>query len=202
MKTIRAIFIRGLLTLLPIALTFYILFTVIQIFENALGDVLRSFVPATSYVPGYGFILTLVLIFFFGLLLNNLITSSLWSAAEKKLMSIPFVKAVYSPLRDLMNLFSKSGQKDLKSVVLVDMKNGTKVLGLVTRDNFADLNIGSVDLGDRVAVYLPMSYGLGGFTVLVSRAQTQEIDIPVEKALQLAITGWVTTHAEGSDHHA
>ncbi|MBL7669212.1 MAG: DUF502 domain-containing protein [Bdellovibrionaceae bacterium] len=197
MKTIRAIFLRGLLTLLPIALTIYILSSVFSVFENMLGNVLRSFLPESSYIPGLGFVLALILIFFFGLLLNNLITNSLWSNAEKRFMSVPLIKAVYSPLRDLMNLFSTSGQKDLKSVVLVDMKNGAKVLGLVTRDNFTDLGIDRKHLDDRVAVYLPMSYGLGGFTLLIARHQLETVDIPVERALQLAITGWVTTHSEG-----
>lgn len=201
MKTIRAIFLKGLLTFLPIALTIYILSSVFSVFENMLGNVLRSLLPETAYIPGLGFILALVLIFFFGLLLNNLITSSIWSNAEKRLMSVPLIKAVYSPLRDLMNLFSTSGQKDLKSVVLVDMKNGAKVLGLVTRDNFSDLGIDSKHLDDRVAVYLPMSYGLGGFTLLISRQQLETVDIPVERALQLAITGWVTTHSEETKHH-
>ncbi len=201
MKTIRAIFLRGLLTLLPIALTIYILSGVFSVFENLLGNFLRQALPEAKYIPGLGFVLALVLIFSFGLLLNNLITSSLWSHAERHFMSVPLIKAVYSPLRDLMNLFSTSGQKDLKSVVLVDMKNGAKVLGLVTRDNFSDLGIDNKHLEDRVAVYLPMSYGLGGFTLLISRTQLETVNIPVEKALQLAITGWVTAHSEETQPH-
>ena len=202
MKSLRAIFLRGLLTLLPIAVTIYVLYTGVLIFENLLGNVLRSFIPATDYVPGYGFSLTIILIFVFGLLLNNMITATFWSHIEKKLISVPFIKAIYSPLRDLMNLFSIKGQKNLQGVVLVDFKNGIKILGLVTRDHFPDLGAASVKIEDRVAVYLPMSYGLGGFTLLVPKSQIEIVDIPVEKALQLAITGWVGTQTEGLEKNA
>jgi uncharacterized membrane protein len=70
MKTIRAIFLKGLLTLLPIALTIYILSSVFSVFENMLGNVLRSLLPESTYIPGLGFILALILIFF------------LWAAAK------------------------------------------------------------------------------------------------------------------------
>lgn len=196
MKTLQSIFFRGLLTLLPIAVTIYILYAGVLIFENVLGSILRSVMPAANYVPGYGFLMTIILIFIFGLFLNNLITATFWKNVERKLISVPLIKIVYSPLRDLMNLFSKSGRNNLKSVVLVDFNNGSKVLGLITRENFNDLSLPKELIDGRVAVYMPMSYGLGGFTILVQKSQLQPVDIPVEKALQLAITGWVSTHSE------
>lgn len=199
LNRIRSIFVKGLLTLLPITLTFYILYNVILLFENALGHVLRGLLPENSYVPGLGLILTLALIFVFGLLLNNFITYNFWSNLEKRLLSVPLIKAVYSPLRDLMNLFSNSDQQGgLQSVVLVSLQGGPKMIGLVTREVFHDLAIPKSSLEGRVAVYLPMSYGLGGFTVLLPRESLEKIDLPIEKALQLAITGWVKTPSQAN----
>jgi uncharacterized membrane protein len=190
LKAFRQIFLKGLFTFLPIAVTIYILYAGIVIMESMLGTTFQRLFPSL-YVPGVGFLLTIVFIFLLGLLLNNLLTASFFGNVERQLMKVPFIKAIYSPLKDLMNLFSQNGAKDLKSVVLVEIGNGDiKALGLVTRDNFRDLNVGE-HLNDRVAVFIPFSYGLGGYTLLVHRSKITEIDMSTEKAMSLAITGWV-----------
>lgn len=189
MQSFNKIFFRGLLTLLPITVTIYILYSAIIILENFLGSVLRQIWP--GYIPGIGLILTLVLIFLFGLLLNNLIAVRFVSWLERRLASVPFIQAIYSPLRDLMNLFSKKDTNSKQSVVLVKVgESGAFAMGLVTRENFSDLPI-EKQATDRVAVYFPFSYGLGGYTFLVPRESVTEINIPIEKAMSLAITGWV-----------
>jgi uncharacterized membrane protein len=109
---------------------------------------------------------------------------------EVKLKTIPFFKAIYSPLRDLMNLFSKSDSSTMKSVVLVNISPGIKTLGVITREDFTDMPA-ALKNSDKVAVYCPWSYGMGGFTLLVSRNQIESIDLPIDKAMSLAITGWV-----------
>jgi uncharacterized membrane protein len=189
-KNLRQIFLKGLFTFLPMAVTIYILYAGIVIMEGMLGTTLQRLFP-DFYIPGFGFLLTIVFIFVLGFLLNNLITASFFGVLEKVLLRVPFIKAIYSPLKDLMNLFSHTGAKELKSTVLVDMGDGSvKFLGLVTRDDFNDLTVAPLML-NRVAVFIPFSYGLGGYTVLVDRAKITEIDMPAEKAMSLAITGWV-----------
>ena len=191
------IFFRGLITLLPIAVTIYVIYSAIIILDGFLGSAVHLLLPEKLYFPGLGFILILVLIYIFGLLLNNFVTGRIFVILEKRLTEVPFFKAIYAPLRDLMNLFSKSGNNHLGSVVLVKMgESHAQALGLITRENFQDLKLdGHGD--DKVAVYFPLSYGMGGFTFLIPRNQITEVDMPVEKAMSLAITGWVK--AEG--HH-
>ncbi len=189
MKTINKIFFRGLITLLPIAVTIYILYSAVIILENLLGGLLSRILP--TYVPGLGLLMILIVIFLFGLLLNNFITAKFLTDFERHLSEVPFIKAIYPPLRDLMNLFSKGNGNGMKSVVLVDM-GPVKAMGLITRENLYDLAL-PADASHRVAVYIPLSYGLGGFTFLVARDKIQKVDIPIEKAMSLAITGWVKT---------
>lgn len=202
MKQLQKIFLQGLVTFLPIALTIYIVYAGVSIVDSFLGDSLRQILPI--YIPGLGFLLTVLLIFILGLLLNNLITNGIFQKLEQKLTQVPLIKAVYSPLRDLMNLFSKGGgPSGLQKVVFVDMGgNGIRAMGLVTRENFNDLPAIEQNAGDRVAVYIPMSYGLGGFTLMIPRANLTPIDIPIEKAMSLAITGWVKADNKhgGSGH--
>lgn len=196
MKKIKVIFLSGLVSFLPLALTIYIVYAGVNIVENLLGQFLRRLLPEDAYFPGYGFLATVILIFVIGLLLNNLVTAALIQRIQEKLTEIPFVKVVYSPLRDLMNLFSKGqNQNALKKVVLVSINPHISVLGLVTREDFSDLQLKFSIASEKIAVYMPMSYGLGGYTLLIDKSQVQPVDLPVEKAMSLALTGWIKTES-------
>ncbi|WP_413575063.1 DUF502 domain-containing protein [Bdellovibrio sp. HCB290] len=200
MKHLQKIFLQGLVTFLPIALTIYIIYAGVSIVDSILGDTLRQFMPV--YIPGFGFLLTILLIFFLGFLLNNLLAAGLFHKLEQKLTQVPLIKAVYSPLRDLMNMFSKGGGPGggMQTVVLVDINdNGIRAMGLVTREHFTDIPAINAQATDKVSVYIPMSYGLGGFTLLVPRNRITPIDIPIEKAMSLAITGWVKAEKHEGD---
>jgi uncharacterized membrane protein len=194
MRAFNKIFFRGLITLLPIAITIYIVYSAVVILENLLGSLLRQVLP--EYIPGLGLLLTLILIFLFGLLLNNLLTARILSLLEARLVQVPFIKAIYSPLRDLMNLFNRGDAGEMKSVVLVKIGNtGAMAMGVVTRENFRDLPFTN-DMTDKVAVYFPFSYGLGGYTLLVPRHLITPVNLPIERAMSLAITGWVKADAQ------
>jgi uncharacterized membrane protein len=191
---IKKIFISGLITFLPLAVTVYILLACLSLIENILGRFIQSVLPEGYYLPGYGFIATLMMIFIFGLLVNNLITATIMKKLQAKLTEIPIIKAVYSPLRDLINLFSKSqnGHSPQK-VVLVKMSEHVQAIGLVTREDFADLEIKHDLIHQSIAVLFPMSYGLGGYTLLIHKSAIQVLDMSVEKAMSLAVTGWIKT---------
>jgi uncharacterized membrane protein len=196
MQRLSKVFFRGLFTLLPLGLTLYIVYQALTILENFLGGILRSFM-GTTYIPGLGFLGALGIIFAFGLMLSNYITQRFFKSIENYLNQIPFVKAIYSPLRDLMNLFSKRGDGQMKAVVMIKVGDANLV-GLVTRDNFSDLPLGKAGEG-KIAVYVPFSYALGGYTFLVPKSSVTEVDIPIEKAMSLAITGWVKTESENQN---
>lgn len=192
MQNLRNIFFRGLVTFLPIAITIYILYAGVLIVDNLLGSAIRWLIPQT-YIPGLGFIITIALVFILGLLLNNLVVGEFLKSAERKFLGVPLVRTVYGPLRDLMNLFSNKGEKQMKSVVLVDLNGdgAVKALGLVTRESFYDLQELGHHTDNRVIVYIPWSYGVGGLTFMIPRSRLTPVDIPVDRALTLALTAWV-----------
>lgn len=196
MHQLRSIFFRGLLTFLPVAVTIYILYAGVLIVDDLLGGLIRRVLPET-YIPGLGFLLTIILIFILGLLLNTLVIGGFWNSIERRLQAVPLVKAVYGPLRDLMNLFSNKSRGDMKAVVLVDLGGtGMQALGLVTRESFRDLETMKGHTEGKVTVYIPWSYGLGGLTFLVPRSRIQPVDLPVDRALSLALTAWVKANDE------
>lgn len=193
MNAISRIFAKGLLTILPITITIYLVAWLINTLENGFATPVKRFLPESAYIPGLGLILSLAFIFFIGLLVNNLIANQVLSRVESSLKRIPLVKAIYSPLKDVMNLFAGDNQAG-KRTVLVTVAPGVRVLGLVTRDDFSDL--GNIVGDTEVAVFIPFSYAMGGYTIIAVKSQLTEVDISAEKAMQLSLTAWVKSRPQ------
>ncbi len=189
MTVIYRIFLKGLLTILPFTVTIYLLVWIATRAEQAFSEPLRTWLPEPLYFPGSGLLLVIVLIFLVGLIVNNYLAARLWSWVEQTLQKVPFIKTIYNPLRDVMNLFSQDSDQLSKRVVLVDL-GSISMLGLVTREVFDDFTPGTIPDG-LASVFIPYSYAVGGFTVLVQRSRLREINIGPERAMQLAITAWI-----------
>lgn len=186
MKKINQTFFRGLIVVLPITLTFYLLYWASAKAEGLFGSVVLWAVGQEFYWPGTGIVLTLLFIFLVGLLAHGYLTGRIFSWFMKKLEEFPLIKVIYNPLKDLMALLpGRSDRETHQSVVLVEY-GGVKVMGLVTRDHLEELP--GVHL---ISVYVPFSYMLGGLTLLVDPAKVQKIDIPVDQAIKLQVTAWI-----------
>jgi uncharacterized membrane protein len=191
MKLINQLFFKGLIVVMPVTLTIYLLVVISTKAESLFGSLIKDFLGPQLYIPGSGIVLTIAAIIGVGILVSNFITGSIIKWGISKFEKVPFIKAIYNPLRDLMSLFAGGGEDKMKKVVMVNFeKLGFRSLALVTRDEFSDLPKGTV-ADDHIAVYVPMSYMLGGFTAIVPRSNVVEVDIPVEQAIKLAITGWI-----------
>jgi uncharacterized membrane protein len=190
MAFLSRVFIKGLITLLPITLTIALVIWIVSKAEWAFGEPLRDLLPPTFYFPGAGVAFALILIFLAGLAVNNYLTNQFVGWLESRVARVPIIKSIYAPIRDVTQMFSKNEKGQNQRVVMVKLANGIETMGLITREKFGDLPPGTID-PDHVAVFLPFSYGVGGFTVIVSKSSLRETSLPAEKALQLSITGWV-----------
>ncbi|MHC5079539.1 MAG: DUF502 domain-containing protein [Planctomycetota bacterium] len=192
MKLLGRIFAKGLLAVLPLGVTVGVLVWMGSMLETAAGKILTLAMGSEYYREGMGLVAGLVLIFLLGLLLNAWIVRKLWSTAESLVDRLPFVKILYGSVRDLMKYFGADGKKDFGQTVLVTVADGTKVLGIVTRksmEGFHEAFGGSQVL----AVYLPMSYQVGGYTVLVPRSAVEFVDMDFEEAMRFAVTAGVSS---------
>lgn len=191
MKLFNKLFWKGLIVVMPITITIYVLLVVLTKAEGIFGKLIKDHLGASLYIPGSGILLTIGLMVLVGILVSNFITGSVIKFFIHKFEKFPVVRAIYNPLRDLLSLFSGGGPDSMKKVVLVNFeKLGFQAIGLVTREEFEDLPEGII-ASEKIAVYIPMSYMLGGFTTIIDRSQVQEVDMPVEQAIKLAITGWI-----------
>ncbi|MDP7320205.1 MAG: DUF502 domain-containing protein [Bacteriovoracaceae bacterium] len=191
MGLINRLFWKGIIVVLPVTLTIYLVLVILNKAESLFGNFIKGLIGAHYYIPGLGILVTVVLMIVVGILVSNFITGSVIRFFIFQFEKVPFFKAIYSPLRDLMSLFGGNAQNQMKKVVMVDFeKLGFRTIGLVTREEFDDLPSNTV-ANDTIAVYIPMSYMLGGFTAIMPRSAVVEVDIPVERAIKLAITGWI-----------
>ena len=120
---------------------------------------------------------------------------------ERLLYRLPLIKSIYGAFRDLLSFVAAPRDKALQQVVAVRIgETDMRLLGFVTRDNLQDLPKGLAE-EDAAAVYLPMSYQIGGYTVLVPRSALQPVEMSLEDAMRFAVTAGLST-AGGGDTKA
>lgn len=180
-------FLSGLAVVLPIVVTIAVLAWLVNATEATLGAIVRLVLPDNLYQPGLGLLVSLVLVFAVGVLMEAVYFRRLMNWFEELLNRIPLVKTVYSAVRDLMSLFSKAGAKKFSKVVMVNFP-GTEagMIGFVTIEDFTGLPLKPA--ADAVAVYLPMSYTIGGYTAFLPRAWLTPLDMTLEEAMRFVVT--------------
>jgi uncharacterized membrane protein len=194
---VTTLFLKGLAAVLPITVTLYVLYWLGSTAESLLGRGLKMLIPGSLYWPGMGVVAGLALVFAIGALMNAWLFRKVFRWGERLLERIPLVKALYGSVRDLMGFFSGSDKKTMRKAVTVAVGNTPlRLIGFITREDFGDLPAGIGD-DDTVAVYLPMSYQIGGFTTLVPRSAVQPIDMSIEQAMRFAVTAGMSEVQRG-----
>jgi uncharacterized membrane protein len=189
MRHLNQIFLKGLIVVLPITLTFNLLFWASVKVESLFGSTLAWLLGQEMYIPGLGILVTIALIFLVGLLVTNYFTGRIFNWFTNLLERVPLIKVIYNPLKDLMALIpgGSSTKSKPQRVVLVPLPGmGVEALGLVTREELEELPGRNL-----VSVYIPLSYMLGGITVLIEREKVKKVDMPVDQALKLSVTAWI-----------
>ena len=180
------IFLTGLLTVLPIVVTLYFTVWMLTVLERFFGKQVLFLIPDEWYRTGMGLAVAIIVVFLVGVLMHAILFRRLFGWAEKLFLEIPLVRSVYAAMRDLLGLFAQHKEPSLQ-VVSLELPGNLRVLGFVTRADFADAPAGIARPGE-VAVYLPMSYQVGGYTVLVPKSACKPIDMSREEAMKFILT--------------
>ncbi len=196
MKQISKTFLKGLIAVVPITITLYLLYWLAVTAELVLGNIFKVFLPNNWYIKGLGFVSGLAVVFFVGGFLESETIHRLFRKAEQYVIQIPVVKSIYTAIRDLISIFASEPGKELRQVVLVDVPaNGGKQIGFITRSDFSGFS-DPLNADGQVAVYLPFSYQIGGFTVIMRRTSVVPLDMSVEDALRFVTTAGVVGHTK------
>lgn len=193
MKRLSQYFLRGLIAILPVGVTLYLLYALV-LWSESLAKRLVSPLIGDFYVPGLGLILATCIIVLTGFVISRKATSRLLSWVELPFTNIPVIKSIYNSLKSFADYFSPHHEDHTPQQVVVFRLPGhdAEMVGLVTRNHLAGLPDGFTQ-GDRVAVYLPMSYMIGGYTLFVPRTSVTAIDMTVEEAMRSSLIAWMTS---------
>jgi len=188
-KYISKTLLTGFITLLPLILTIYLLYWLGVTSEELMGKVFRYILPEGAYFPGLGMISSIIIVFIVGLMMKAYLIRKLFNLAEKVLYRLPLIKSVYRAFRDFFDFFSPN-KEGLGQAVAVTVK-GMELIGFVTQDDPERLPPSFRDR-DCVLVYLPMSYMVGGYTILVSRDEIRPLDMTRDEAMRFVLTAGIT----------
>ncbi len=182
MKKLARYFFEGLIILVPIAASLYIVYLIFIKIDGLLK------LP----IPGIGFLITIVLITFIGFLASNFFTKKIFQFLEKVFTRLPLIKLLYSSIKDLVGAFVGE-KKSFNKPVLVTVTDGSelKVLGFVTRESLE-----FIGLTDHVAVYFPQSYNFAGNLVIVPTSQIKPLETDSSEVMAFLVSGGVSGSAK------
>jgi uncharacterized membrane protein len=188
----RKYFITGLLILVPLAITLWVLNLIIGTMDQSLLLLPEKWRPEPQlfgiHIPGLGTILTLVIIFLTGLATRNFIGKQVVHAWEAIVTRIPVVSSIYSSVKQVSDtLFSSSGNAFRKAVLVQYPRQGSWTIAFVTGVPGGDVR--NHLEGDYVSIYVPTTPNpTSGFFLMVPRADTIELDMNVDEALKYIVS--------------
>lgn len=175
-------FLRGLLILVPITLTVYIIVEALQWID--------SLIPVQ--IPGLGLLIVSGVIILFGYLASTLIARPIFDMVEEILLRVPLISLIYSSIKDLLSAFVGDKKKFTQAVlVTMDEANGIQKMGFLTQDSLEVL-----ELQDKVAVYLPHSYNFSGNFYIVPRSKVTLLNLPGADVMKFIVSGGVSGYTE------
>ncbi|MBB3222897.1 putative membrane protein [Massilia umbonata] len=191
MNLIRKCFLTGLLVLVPLAITVWVLNIIIGTLDQSLLFVPERWQPRTLVgfdIPGFGAILTILIVFVVGLLANNLIGNYVLKLWEKLLHRIPVVSSLYGSVKQVSDtLFSSSGNAFRKAVLIPYPHANSYTIGFLTGAPGGDVKNHLV--GDYVSVYVPTTPNpTSGFFLMMARENVVELDMSVDAALKYIVS--------------
>ncbi|GAB54306.1 hypothetical protein GPUN_0152 [Glaciecola punicea ACAM 611] len=174
--------LKGLFTVLPFAITFYLIIWVATSTESLLSP----YLPEHYYFPGLGLITIIASLAIIGLMVNAYIVTIMINAGQGLIERVPVVKTLFGATKDAVELFQIKKDTGTKKAVTVEVSEGVRLIGFITNDKVAKKLFPTED---KVAVYLPMSYQLGGYTLYVDPSKVSDLNVDVETAMRIAVTG-------------
>lgn len=200
--------LAGLGAILPLAVTLYILGWLLITAEQVVAAMIKAVLPAGPeggepyYIPGMGIASVVLLLLIIGVSLRSYIMRRAVEWEDRVLRRIPLVRTLYSSIRDIAHYLGNHRNEQLGKPVLVTWP-GTSVqmLGFITQEDTRGLN-GYQLVEDPVLVYLPMSYQIGGYTVIVPRSTLQPLDLPFDRAMSFIFMAGMRRIDESGDNNA
>lgn len=184
MKKVLNYFLRGLLFVLPVALTLYIIVSLVQWANNFFNELFNV------TIPGLGIVAVFFAIALIGYLFSRAFIKPVVAYCDRLLARVPLVKIIYTALKELTQAFV-GDKKKFSNPVLADFKLSDEVtmkrVGFITQD---DLSV--FGLNDMVTVYCPHSYNISGNVYIMPAKAVTPLEVDSSEVMKYAMSGGVT----------
>ncbi|MFA8450465.1 MAG: DUF502 domain-containing protein [Bacteroidales bacterium] len=187
-------FFNGLIYVAPITLTIY----AIVVLFNFIDGILNKYIEKVFNIeiPGLGFVGLIVIITLLGVVGSSILFKPIIDRFDKWIQKAPFVKDIYSAIKDLLSAFV--GQKKrFTNPVMVKVNTSSDIykLGFVTSEDLRKIGV----KGDFIAVYLPHSYAWSGNMFIVPSKNVKKIEASSTEVMKFIISGGVTNWSDNSN---
>ncbi len=191
MKRLARYFGSGLLFLVPMSLTVYIVYWLFSTIDKQVRTPIANRF-GVDIATGLGVVITLAVILLVGFFSSLFITRPVLALVEKMFGRLPLIKLIYSSIKDLIGAFVGEKKKfDQPVLVTLIPEGNVKALGFITRTSLDFLG-----LEGEVAVYFPQSYNFAGSVLIVPRAQVRSIESDSSDVMAFIVSGGVSGGAE------
>ncbi|MBN2236563.1 MAG: DUF502 domain-containing protein [Bacteroidales bacterium] len=190
-KVIIGYFGQGLLYVVPISITIYVIYLIFAYIENLTAPLEMKYLG--FQIPGFGLLILLLFITTVGLLGSSFIFKPIIHYLELLINRAPLIKDLYSAVQDLMSAFV-GGKKKFTEPVLVKMDaSGLQRIGFITqKEGVPELGVSP----DQVVVYLPYSYGIMGTVIIVPKENIIPVELSSTEVMKFIVSGGVTAVIE------
>ncbi|MCX5845094.1 MAG: DUF502 domain-containing protein [Deltaproteobacteria bacterium] len=198
-KKLKQIFLTGLAVTIPIGLTLYILFFLIDIMDGLLKIIPVRYHPDTLlgiHIPGLGIIVTLALITIAGLVTTSYVGYKIVQSGEDLVDRIPFVRNIYQAIKKISDSMFMDKRSSFKKVVLVEFpRKGVYTIGFVTGVPSGEIRKKAGQ--NCISVFLPTTPNpTSGYLIIVPEDELVPMDMSVEEALTFIISVGIVTPSD------
>ena len=188
---IKKYFVAGLITILPLALSVYILVFLFKLIDGILGKYINVYLKdfLGFYIPGLGIILFIAIIFLCGILSIHLFGARLHMFLGKALSRFPLLRYIYPSVKKIFEFVFSDTRLGFKKVALIEYPSkGIWSLGFIANEGFKEAED---KLGRKLLnVYIPMVPNpTTGYFVFVPREDVKILNMSVKEAMRLVMSG-------------
>jgi uncharacterized membrane protein len=186
LRTLRRVFVSGILVVVPVTVTLFVLYFLFQKIDGLLSPLFVKYLGFS--LPGMGFLATLLLIFVAGVIARNVIGGRLFGLGELIFVRTPLVRAVYTAAKQLLEAVTSTDRKAFSRAVMIEYpRPGVYTIGFASAE--PELRTGNQSQS-MIAIFVPSTpTPVTGFVVLLPASEVHELQMTTEEAIKYIVSG-------------
>lgn len=193
MSKIRRYFITGLLIILPVYITFYLLFIIFKLIDGFWGKLINLYLKKHFgfIIPGIGFIISVTAILAIGFIAAHFFGKGFFRTIERWFLKFPFIRQIYPSAKQIVNFFASKDRPSFKKVVLVEYPSkGIWSVGFVTNEGLMEAEEKTGE--ELIHVFIASTPSpFSGYLVLIPKDEVKFLDISIEEGIKLIVSGGI-----------